>query len=76
MMMMRLVETPHITQPKALPNGACIPYSSNVCMTKIGKEPIPPGVTIIESVANVSTENAALIGNVAVASIPLNPTYI
>jgi len=68
------VETPHIIHPKALPSGAWMPYNNNVCMTKIGKEPMPPGVTIMDKVASVRTENAASIGNVDVPSIPLKPT--
>ena len=54
-------DTPHINHPNAFPTGLAILYMTSVSITNKGKEPMPPGVMIIDSVASVSTEQAALI---------------
>jgi hypothetical protein len=53
------VVVPHISQPNASPVEWSILYKLSTRKTAAGKVPIPPGVTIIASVASVKTAHAA-----------------
>jgi hypothetical protein len=56
-----------------MPIGDAMEYISSVSITKIGNDPMPPGVMIMARVANDKTEKAAFILKCPVPSIAENP---